>query len=211
MAPLAAGQPLLNVDLTYVDALTGAHGSSTLAVPQPEGEPPEKLGQAMALVDEYVSLTQALDQYHLQNDRKATFATLDQLAQRLDAVHDDGFAGEVSLVGGLRDKMAHLAGYRGEIPPEMKPGLLEGRWKVTYFKGVDDIERGDLIRIGDGSFVTYPGGDESSNDQIWQSYEVNSRQLYIADGDLLFQYRRIGDRLVLRTKDGRSEIAMKIQ
>ncbi|WP_336977541.1 vWA domain-containing protein [Altererythrobacter fulvus] len=210
LAPLDPGSPLLEVKLAYVDAVTGKEGGDRLTVTQPDGPAPARLGAAMALVDEYVSLTQALDQYHVRNDKKAAFATLDGLDSRLSAGGHEGFGNEEELIGSLRDRMAYLAGYRGEVPAELRPLELVGRWKVTYFKGVSDVRRGDVIEItNDNDFITYPGGKDEG-DEIWQSYQVNERQLFIPDGDLLFQYRRTGDRLTLRTRDGEAEIAMRI-
>lgn len=211
VAPLAPNGSILNVELSYVNAITGEKGSDRLAVPQPEKNPPEKLGQAMALVDEYVSLTQAIDEYHVKGDKKASFATLDGLAGRLSSASYDGFGGEVELVGGLRDKMEHLAGYQGEVPDATRPLALQGRWKVTYFRGVSDLDRGDIVEIDDDSLVTYPDGDDQSGKEIWQSYQVNARQMYIPDGNLLLRYRRVGDRLILRSPDGEAEINMRLQ
>lgn len=211
VAPLDPGSSILDVELSYVDAVTGQKGSDRIAVPQPAKNPPEKLGQAMALVDEYVSLTQAIDEFHVKNDKKASFATLDGLAGRLSAASYDGFGNEVELVGGLRDKMEHLAGYRGEVPDAARPLALQGRWKVTYLKGVDDVDRGDIVEIDGNGLTTYPGGDEQSGKEIYQSYQVNSRQMYIPDGDLLLRYRRYGDRLILRSPDGKAEISMRLQ
>lgn len=211
LAPLGAATPLLDVKLVYVDAVTGEAGGDSLAVAQPDGPAPARLAAAMALVDEYVSLTQALEHYHVRGDKKAAFAALDGLDSRLAAGGHEGFGKEQELVGSLRGRMAYLAGYQGEVPRELRPFELFGRWKVTYFKGVDDVRRGDVIEITkDNEFVTYPGGNDE-NDEIRQSYQVNERQLFIPDGDLLFQYRRNGDRLTLRTPDGEAEIAMRIE
>jgi Ca-activated chloride channel family protein len=199
---------LLDVQLSYVDAVNGESGSSRIAVPQPDAVPPDNLRAAMALVDEYLSLEQALDAYHVHGDEKAAFALLDGLSGRLDGVGLAGLDSERALVGGMRDRAAYMAGYAGEMPRELRPLALVGDWTVTRHKGVDDIARGDRVELTqNGQFITYP---RSGDDEIYQDFEVNERQLRIVDEKgMLFSYRLNGDRLTLRSRDGEAEIALR--
>lgn len=210
VAALPAGAPIMDVALSYVDARSGATGVDRLAVPQPDTRAPDGLQLAMTLVDEYLTLDEALDQYHVNNDRKASFHLLDGLSARLQTASLDGLDAERELVGGLRDKMAYLAGYRGEVPTEMRPMALFGRWEVTYHEGVADIARGDIVEITeDGEFITEHMSGRNEGDETYQEYQVNARQLYIPDGDLLFRYRRAGDGLSLISADGEARITLR--
>jgi Ca-activated chloride channel family protein len=210
VAALPAGVPIMDVALSYVDAVGGEQGSDRLAVPQPETSAPEGLRLAMTLVDEYLTLDQALDQFHVNGDRKASFHLLDGLASRLQRASLDGLDPERELVGGLRDKMAYLAGYRGEVPGAMRPVVLFGRWEVTHFEGVDDIRRGDIVEITeDGEFITEHRSGRRAGDDTYQQYQVNERRLYIPDGDLMLRYRPTNDGLVLDSPDGEAVIRLR--
>lgn len=210
VAALPAGTPLMNVSLSYVDALTGTPGGDSLSVTQPDARAPQGLQLAMALVDEYVTLDRALAEYHGNNDRKASFQLLDGLSARLETASLDSLASELELVGGLRDKMAYLAGYSGEVPTAMRPLALYGRWEVTHYEGVDDIARGDIVEITeDGEFITEHMSGRNEGDETYQEYQVNARQLYIPEGDLMFRYRRVGDGLVLTAPDGEALIRLR--
>jgi len=207
LAPLEGS--MLDVQLSYVDAVTGVTGSDRIAVPQPAPAAPEGLRAAMALVDEYLSLQQALDAYHDDGDEKAAFALLDNLSSRIDGLGLKGFDGERELVGGLRDRAAYMSGYAGEMPKELRPMAVVGEWQVTYFKGVGDIARGDRVELNEyGEFITYPRDEEK--DEIYQDFEVNERQLRIVDEeDMLFRYRLHGDRLTLRSPNGEAQISLQ--
>ena len=209
-APLTAEAPIMRVALTYVDAVNGEAGSDRLAVPQPRARAPERLQLAMALVDEYLTLAEALDQFHVRSDRKASFHLLDGLSSRLRTASFEGLAPERELVDGLRDKMAYLAGYRGEVPDSMRPVALFGRWEVVHFEGVDDIARGDIVEItDDGDFITEHRSGRKDGEETYQEYQVNERRLYIPDGDLMFRYRPTRDGLVLDTADGETLIRLR--
>jgi Ca-activated chloride channel family protein len=211
LAPLAAGSPVLEVELAYTDAIKGEAGAARLAVPQPDAAPPANLAKAMVLVDEYLTVDGAIDTYHGKGDKKAAFAMLDGLAGRLERSGLDGLYAEKTLVGGLRDKMAYLAGYRGEVPAEMRPTLMVGEWKVTHYQGMSGIKRGDTVELtANGEFVTRPGGN---GDNTYQAYEVNERQLRLfpeeyGDQSTVFTYRLNGDHLNMRTNDGLAMISL---
>ena len=209
-AALEAGAPIMDVALSYVDAVSGERGGDHLAVPQPDTRAPDGLHLAMALVDEYLTLDAALDEYHVKNDRKASYHLLDGLSSRLQTASFDGLAPERELVGGLRDKMAYLAGYRGEMPTEMRPLALHGRWEVRDHQGVADIARGDIVEItADGDFITEHASGRDEGDSTYQRYEVNERQIYIPSGDLMFRYRRAGDGLLLVSPGGEARISLR--
>jgi Ca-activated chloride channel family protein len=211
LAPLSAGSPVLDVELAYVDALNGEAGAARLAVPQPEAAVPANLSKAMVLVDEYLTVDDAIDTYHSKGDRKAAFAMLDGLANRLESSGLDGLYAEKTLVGGLRDKMAYLAGYQGEIPAEMRPTLMVGEWKVTHYQGMTGIRRGDTVELtSNGEFVTRP---DDNGDDTYQAYEVNERQLRLFPEEwgtpsTVFTYRLNGDHLNMRTRDGEAMISL---
>ena len=196
---------MLDVDLAYVDARSGTPGHDRLSVPQPEAAAPEGLRAAMALVDQYDALAQALDTYHVGGDEKAAFALLDGLTGRIEQLGLPGFEGEAELVGGLRDRAAWMAGYSGEMPKELQPLALIGEWTVRYRKGVSDLAFGDTVELTeDGEFLTYPRND---GDEISQRFEVNERQIRLHDTEydkppMVFAYQLNGDRLSMRTRDG---------
>jgi len=211
-APLTEGQSMLDVQLSYVDAKNGTPGHDRIAVPGPDASAPEGLQAAMALVDQYLALEQALDAYHIGGDEKAAFALLDGLTNRIENLGLPGFENEIELIGGLRDRAAYMSGYTGEIPGELRPLALVGEWEVTYRKGMSGIARGDTVELTeDGEFVTSQRRDGS---ETYQEFEVNERQLRLhpEDGEdaepTVFAYRLNGDNLNLRTRGGEALISL---
>ncbi len=81
---------------------------------------------------------------------------------------------------------------------------------MTHFEGVADIARGDIVEITeDGEFITEHMSGRDEGDETYQDYEVNERQLFIRDGDLMFRYRRAGDGPSLVTSDGEARITLR--
>lgn len=210
-ASLASNEPLLGVTLRYADARSGKVSDDTLTVSQPGNEePPTALASAQLLVDEYVTLSSALDTYHDQNDKKGAFNKLDGLSKRLAASSLPGMIEERKLVGDLRDRAAYVAGYSGEMPKSLRPLALKGEWRVVSQTGLSDIERGDDVEITqDGEMITSRNSGRTRGDDITQSVKINESQLYVVDADLTFDYRLSGDRLLLATNDGASELILR--
>lgn len=207
--PLADGAPVLDASLTYVDAMTGQPKGDRLAVMAPTATP-KTLAKAQVLVDEYLSVTKALALFHGRYDKKGAFSTLDGLSQRLASAGAEGLADERKLVDGLRDRAALVAGYGGELPKELRPIALLGRWKVTSQSGMTDIARGDLVEItGEEEFITTRTSGRNKGDEIVQPITVNERQVLIKDANLILSYRRSGDRLNLTTQDGQAWIHLQ--
>ena len=205
-AGLGSDVPLLTGTLRWSDARTGAGGADVLKVAQPAGEAPAALRLGHALIDEYVTLNAALTGYYKKNDKKGAYHLLDGLAQRLADPDLKGIEAERTLVAGLRQRAALVAGYAGEVPRELRPLQVKGQWRVQSYSGLDDLGRGDRVEINsDGEFVTY----RKRGDEIRQDVEVNENQLYIRETNLVFNYRVSGDRLTLVTPDGLSEVRMQ--
>ena len=210
LTPLDGDAALLDVQLSYVDAITGTTGEDSLAIAQPGRRPPERLSAAMLLVDEFLTLDRALDTYHSGGEPEETFALLDGLADRLGDGRHAGFDSEEELVGGLRDRMAFAAGYLDDIPASMRPMAILGEWKVTYHKGVADIARGDRLELtDDGEIITYR--DEAEN--VYEHFNANERMVSVIGEDddepTRFSYRLNGDRLHMRTRDGLAMISLQ--
>lgn len=205
---LRPGQPLLTGTLSYLDALSGKTGGDTITVTMPEGEAPEPLVAAHLLVDEFLTMNAALDGYHDRGDKKGAYHLLNGLSQRIAAARLPGFSDEGKLVDGLRNRAAYVAGYAGEMPRELQPLALRGEWRVVNQSGLDDIARGDRVEItGEGEFITTPA--RQGREEVYQQVEVNERQLFIRDADLVFNYRMRGDRLELVSPDGLAQLEMR--
>lgn len=205
-AQLAEAAPLLGVALAYVDARSGATGADRLSVFQPAGEAPAALRVAHALVDQYVTLSRALDGYHQGEDKKQAFHQIDALAKRQASASLPGMGEERKLVDSLRERAAYVAGYAGEMPRALRPLRLKGEWDVIGQTGLIDIARGDKVEINeDNEFITY----RERGEDIYQSVLVNESQLSLTDADLTFTYRLSGDRLTLVTSDGMARLQLR--
>jgi Ca-activated chloride channel homolog len=205
-AGLGSDVPLLTGTLRWTDGQTGASGADVLRVVQAGDQPPAALRLGHALVDEYVTLNAALTGYNQKNDRKGAYHMLDGLAQRLADPNLIGIDKERQLVAGLRQRAALVAGFAGEVPRELRPLQVKGQWTVQSHAGLDDLARGDRVEIGrNGEFVTH----RKRGDPIRQSVEVNERQLYIRDADLVFNYRISGDQLTMVTTDGMARLRLR--
>jgi Ca-activated chloride channel homolog len=205
-AELAPGTPLLTGTLAYRDAQSGVTGAGRLSVAQPAGEAPAALRVGHALVDEFVTLSAALDGYHDGEDKKTAFHLIDGLSQRLASQDLPGMAGERKLVTSLRERAAFVAGYAGEMPKALRPLQLKGEWDVVSQTGLVDIARGDTVEINeDGEFITY----RDKGDDVYQDVRVNERQIFLTDADLTFDYRLNGDRLTLVTSDGEARLRLR--
>ncbi|GAA4643901.1 hypothetical protein GCM10023115_18610 [Pontixanthobacter gangjinensis] len=203
------GAPLMSVAIGYVDAQTGAAGSNVESVALPAAEAPERLRAAQILVDEYLSLSTALALYHDNGDRAGAYSMIDGLSQRLDAADVQGLEAERELVRGLRTRSAALAGV-GDIPDNLRPLGVIGRWEVKSQRGLEEVERGDIVELtADGQLNTYRLVGKFRGNEVNQSYQINEDQLYINYTDLVFYYRLKGDGLVLRAKGGPQKLDLR--
>ncbi len=201
--------PLMSVAVSYVDAQTGAAGSNSDVVGLPASAPPQGLKVAQTLVDEYLTLTEALNAYHANNDTQKAYSLIDGLAGRLAQTEFAGIAKERELVSGLQRNAAALAGV-GDLPDNMRPAAVLGKWEVTKQRGLREIERGDLVEITQGGeFNTYRRTGREAGQEVNQYFQINENQLYIEYTDLVFNYSVSSDTLKLRGKDGRTRLFLK--
>lgn len=203
--------PLMNISLSYVSALDGKMGTDQLAVAGPvDGEAPKQLKLAHSLVDQYLSMNAATRAFHEKGDAKAAFALLEGLDRRMQGSGLAELDSERELVGTMRSKAALFAGYSGEVPTDLRPMMVLGKWRVVSLSGVEDLSRGDLMEFTDDEeVITYFRRPLRGDDEMYQDFQINERQIYIPDGDLRMNYRVRGDRLTMFTLDGTVKIELR--
>lgn len=187
-----------DVSVTYTDMRTKQRRSDRAKIASLDASPAPNLCKAHLLVDQFATITNALDDWHNSSDPWAAQASLAELSSRIDASRLDGMAAESELVASLRDKAGKLASLASS-PAYFKPRRVVGDWKVLTHRGVDDISRGDFVTItDDGEFITERGRGPNAGDEIYQEYEINERQIHIIEGRLVMDYIPNGNRLRLR-------------
>jgi Ca-activated chloride channel homolog len=203
--------PLMNISLSYVSALDGKMGTDRLAVAAPnDDEAPKQLKLAHSLVDQYLSMNAATRAFHEKGDAKAAFALLEGLDRRMQGSGLAELDSERELVGTMRSKAALFAGYSGEVPTDLRPMMVLGKWRVVSLSGVEDLSRGDLMEFTDDEeVITYFRRPLRGDDEMYQDFQINERQIYIPDGDLRMNYRVRGDRLTMFTLDGTVKIELR--
>ena len=211
VVPDTASAPIMSVAIGYTDAQSGVAGSNTDSVSFPASSPPPaNLFKAQALVDEYLSLSMALKAYHEGNDAQRAYTVINGLNERLTDSEIDGMAEEKALVANLRNRAAVLAGISDDVPDEMRPYAVLGRWEVTSQRGLRDVTRGDVIELtSDGEFNTYRKSGRDAGTEINQSFQINENQLHIDYTNIVFTYRLKGDSLRMRTLGGAERLNMK--
>ncbi len=208
-AALDAATPLMKVTLSYTSAIDGAKGSDYVEVGAPQGEAPAKLRLAQSLVDQYLTMDMATRAYHEKGDAKAAFAALDGLSKRMEAVDFADLKNERALVDTMRGKAALFAGYSGEAPRELRPMQVLGKWRVVSLSGVDDLSRGDVMEFTDGEeVITYFQRPLRGDDEMYQEFQINEREIYIPEGNLRVRYSVDGDRLRLHSRDDQVKIVL---
>lgn len=208
-ASLDTATPLMTVSLSYTSALDGAKGSDRVAVGVPQGEAPAKLRLAQSLIDQYLTMDMATRVYHEKGDAKAAFAALDGLSQRLATVDFADLKAERELVDTMRGKAALYAGYSGEVPKELRPQRVLGKWRVVSLSGVEDLSRGDIMEFDeDGEVTTYFQRPLRGDDELYQEFQINEREIYIPEGNLRVRYTVDGDRLHLHSRDDQVRIVL---
>lgn len=205
--PTSASAPLADISVAYTDAITDRRESDAKPVFAATGEPPANLAKAELLVDQFRTTRLALDAYHDDRDAGQATALLAALSDRIEASGVAGMGEEIKLVDTLATRAAKLAGLvkRGRA----EPYEVLGDWRVVRHKGVTDIARGDIVEINEyGEFVTERTTGRAKGDDIFQSFEINERQLRIKDTSLVFNYRVKGNRLWLQNSQDGVEIVM---
>lgn len=197
-APLDPATPLLDVALSYVAASDGRPGADRLSVGNPGGAPSEPLRLAAALVDEYFVLHDATTAFHRDGKPKQAFALLSGLSQRLTAAGaGKALEPERKLVGEMLAKAAFYSGYGGEQPASLRHLAVVGTWEVSRIDGIPDIRRGDRFSFtSDRELITRARG-KGEKDEKSASYQINERQLYLPDWDMVFNYTAKGDLMTL--------------
>jgi len=208
--PLSDGAPLMDVSLSYVSALDGSRHGDRLSIGAPTTAPAANLRLAQVLVDQYLVLDAATRAFHRDGNPKQAFALLDGLNTRLAGVDYADLKAERELVDTMRGKAALYAGYGGEVPKDMQPMRVLGKWRVVALGGVDDLSRGDVVEFTDDeSFITYFQRPLRGEDEMYQDFRINEREIYIPDGDLRVRYRIDGDRMRMTSDDGKVRIVLE--
>ena len=211
-ATLASGTPLMRVDLSYVGAVDGTAGRDSVTVAAPSPAPSTGLRTAQLLVDQYLSMRGATEAFHRNNDAKAAFALLSGLDQRLAASDLADLSGERELVGGMVKQAAFYAGYAGEVPKSLRHLAVIGDWRIISAEGFEDLRRGDQVSFSDDEEFTVvrakPRRGEEEED--YESYEINERQIHLPESNVVMSYRTGRDRLYLNgdDADGRLRLVM---
>jgi Ca-activated chloride channel homolog len=204
------GAPLMEIDLSYVAATDGRQGHDRLAVAAPDAKPAQRLALAQQLVDEYLVLNAATTAYHHDGNAKKAFLLLDGLGNRMASSSFADLKGERELVTEMREKAALFAGYGGEVPVAMRPMQALGKWRVLSNTGVKDLSRGDIIELNDDEeFITYFKKPLRGDDEMYQEFQINGRQIYVPSGNLMVDYAVSGNKMYLTTADGFVRIVLQ--
>nr|WP_161593784.1 VWA domain-containing protein [Parerythrobacter lutipelagi] len=205
-----AGEPLVTASITYTDGISGAKGSDRSVAAPTDRAVPRQLAMAHALVDEYLTLHDALGAYHTRNDRTYAYRQINALNQRLSVSGLEELQKERELVSGLSRRSAVLAGVSGEIPKDLKPMAVVGKWEVASQRGLRDLARGDIVEItSDNELITYRQRGSQAGTQIEQTFQINENQLLIDYTDLVFQYQIKGDRLRMNTRGNEQRLVLR--
>lgn len=200
-APLDAGAILLNVDLRYVAADSGAIGTDQVTVSAPRKEPSATLKLAHALIDEYLVLHEATTAFHLRNDAKTAHRLLAGLDSRLAAARNDALRNERKLVTDLMERAAFYAGYGGEAPRSIRHLGVVGSWEIVSLQGIGDLRIGDRLEFSsDRDMTIYRKRNNYRGDSEVEPYQINERQLYLEDSDVVFDYAINENRMTLSVK-----------
>lgn len=209
-ARLADGASLMDVSLSYVSALDGSKHGDRLSIAAPTAAPAANLRLAQTLVDQYLVLDAATRAFHSDGNAKKAFALLDGLNGRLAAVDYADLKDERELVGTMRSKAALYAGYGGEMPKDMQPMRVLGKWRVVALNGVEELSRNDLVEFTDDEqFITYFQRPLRGDDEMYQDFQINEREIYIPEGNLRVNYWVDGDRLRMKSNDGSVKIVLE--
>ncbi|HST37798.1 MAG TPA: VWA domain-containing protein [Allosphingosinicella sp.] len=209
-AGIAPGSPLLEVSLTYVGAQDQRPGTDRVTVTAPTGAPAANLRLAHLLVDEYFSLTAATTAFHQRNDPREAFRLLSGLSTRIAGSSLSGLDGERRLVGDMLQQASFYAGYAGEMPRTLRHLAVVGNWRVNQAEGFEDIRNGDTMAFSADRELTTtrrrPRGNEEAEES--ENYQINERQIFLTDSDLVLDYRAQGNRMTLVDDTGRARLRL---
>lgn len=209
-AALEGHTPLLEVALSYVGARDGAQGSDRVTVAAPAGRPSAPLRLAHLLTDEYFALRGASVAFHRQGDARQAYHLLSGLSDRIEASRIEGLGDERELVGDMLEQAAYYAGYSGERPRSLRHLAVIGSWQVSQATGVEDIRRGDMLAFFDDEelVTTRRNPRRGEEPEDYERYQINERQIYLPESDLVLDYRARGDRLILEDERGLARITL---
>lgn len=209
---IAAGEPLLDFALSYVDANNGAAGSDRLTVAAPSGRPSAPLQRAQLLVDQYLAMHGATTAYHANNNPREAYRLLSSFSARLRASRLSGLEGERRLVADLTDRAAFFGGFSGERPRSLRHLETPGTWRISAVEGFADLRRGDTWSFDpqDSSLLISrerpPRGRDADE---YEPYQINERQIFMPESDLVLDYQVRGDRMVLTDDTGRARVQLR--
>jgi hypothetical protein len=85
-----------------------------------------------------------------------------------------------------------------------------GKWRVVALNGVDELSRNDLVEFTDDEqFITYFQRPLRGDDEMYQDFQINDREIYIPEGNLRVNYWIDGDRLRMKSNDGQVRIVLE--
>lgn len=186
------------VAITFTDTLTGERGEDTAKVGALDANPPAPLRMAQMLVEQYEVMNAGLTAYQQTGDAAAAQMSFAALSERMSASGLSGLESEIALVDGLSETSMRILDCK-TCALQARLGQVVGDWEVSRYAGVSDISRGDFVEISaDMDFITERNSGRDRGENIWQSYQINEKQLYIEGTKLVFHYRLNGDTLRLR-------------
>ena len=178
----------------------------------PSGRPSGALQRAHLLVDQYFAMRDATIAFHRNNDPKTAFALLSGIESRINGSGLDGMGDERKLVGDMVKQAAFYAGYTGERPPSLRHLAVVGEWKVVDAQGFKDVRRGDHFSFSDDEDFVHRRANPRRNeeDEDWEIYEINDRQIHLTESRLVMDYRISRDRLHMTNDNGREPLRLTL-
>ena len=206
----AASGQLASATLSYSDALSGASGTDSIALATGAGEPPANLAAAEALVDEFLTLDNALKQYHASGDAGAAADTFGRLQQRLSSGTVPMLAREQAMVSRLAASAHRLQSGGGAIAGDIDQLGIVGQWSIVSQKGLRDLAPGDIVEITPArELVTIRQSGEQAGTRIAQTFQVSANELHIDNTSLVFAYSLDGTKLKLATPGNERNLRLK--
>ncbi|MEO8061907.1 MAG: VWA domain-containing protein [Pseudomonadota bacterium] len=184
-------QPLAAVSVTYqsvgMNAAPDAHAIS-IGLNPAGASSGMRLGHL--LIDEFKVLHDATSAHYLQNDQETAYQLLSRFKHRLDADGTKGMEAEQKLIDSIYGQMAFLSGHGSEAADAPAFVKLWGRWKIVGVNGADvDLHSGESLQFTpDNDMLTFArkGGSEPRETE---AYELNEKQIYLPESDLVLYYQ----------------------
>jgi Ca-activated chloride channel family protein len=192
----ADSAPLADVSVAY-RGLKGETGAHSLSIGM-SAAPSPGMKLAHLLIDEFTVLHSATSAHHLKNDQESAFQLLNAFRPRLAASPLEGLDGERELINSLHARIAFLSGHGAEAPDAPAYVKLWGRWKIVGVHGAEvDLRSGESLEFTpDNDMFTFAKGVRAEpRDE--ESYELNDKQIYLPESELVFWYRVKGDKMSL--------------